>query len=72
VAKVSTTLPSGMQALLDQCINRRLYGGEAETVRHFINAGLERLVDQGRLIDTPTIAPASEATDGEDTETKDG
>ena len=70
MAEVSTTLPSGMHALLDQCVNRRLYGGESETIRHFINAGLERLVDQGRLIDAPIVASGIE--DGEGTETKGG
>lgn len=55
MAKISTDLPDGMQALFDQCLARRLYGGEAATVRAFISQGIERLVEQGRLIDTPAI-----------------
>jgi hypothetical protein len=54
--KVSTTLPDGMKALLDQCVARRLYGDEAATIRQFINDGLEKLVDQRRIIDAPTVA----------------
>jgi hypothetical protein len=54
--KVSTRLAPGMKALLDQCIQRNLYGDQAATIRHFINAGLERLVEQHRLIDVPTVA----------------
>jgi hypothetical protein len=53
-----------MKALLDQCVRRRLYGDEAATIRHFIYSGLERLVQQNRLIDSPTIPP-SEETDGD-------
>lgn len=56
VPKVSTTLPEGMKALLDQCVGRKLYGDEAATIRQFINDGLERLIDQSRIIDTPTVA----------------
>jgi Arc/MetJ-type ribon-helix-helix transcriptional regulator len=47
-----------MKALLDQCVNRGLYGDQSATIRHFINAGLERLIDQGRLIDSPIPAPS--------------
>jgi hypothetical protein len=54
--KVSTRLAPGMKALLDQCIARNLYGDQAATIRQFIHAGLERLVEQNRLIDVPTIA----------------
>jgi hypothetical protein len=45
-----------MKALLDQCVARRLYGDEAATIRQFITDGLERLVDQRRVIDAPTVA----------------
>jgi hypothetical protein len=58
-AKVSTTLAPGMKALLDQCITRNLYGDQAATVRQFIHAGLERLLDQHRLIDAPIIGSRS-------------
>jgi hypothetical protein len=53
-----------MQALLDQCIARQIYGDEAATVRHFINVGLERLIDQHRIIDVPSAAssPSTDAT----------
>ncbi|GIQ75944.1 hypothetical protein BraRD5C2_43870 [Bradyrhizobium sp. RD5-C2] len=54
--KVSTTLPDGMKALLDQCVARKLYGDEAATIRQFINDGLERLIGQRRIIDAPTVA----------------
>jgi hypothetical protein len=53
MAKVSTDLPEGMQALFDQCLDRALYGGEAATVRAFITMGIERLIEQRRIIDTP-------------------
>jgi hypothetical protein len=53
--KVSTTLAPGMKALFDQCVARNLYGDQAATVRQFINVGLERLVDQNRIIDLPSI-----------------
>jgi hypothetical protein len=50
-----------MKALLDQCVRRQWYGDEAATIRHFINAGIERLLDQNRLVDEPTAVniPAS-------------
>ena len=54
--KVSTTLPKGLKALLDQCVRRQWYGDEASTIRHFITIGLERLIDQHQLIDEPTAA----------------
>ena len=57
--KVSTTLAPGMKALLDQCIARKLYGDQAATVRQFINAGLERLIEQNRLIDVPGLTVAT-------------
>ena len=62
--KVSTTLPRGMKTLLDQCVSRGLYGDEAATIRHFINQGLERLMDQHRIIDVPTVAnnPSTDET----------
>jgi hypothetical protein len=41
--------------LLDQCVDRKLCGDEAATIRHFINIGLEHLVDQHRLIDIPAL-----------------
>jgi hypothetical protein len=61
VEKVSTRLPAGMKALLDQCITRELYGDQAMTVRHFITIGLERLVEEGRLLDPPITKAASTA-----------
>ena len=67
VPKVSTTLPRGMKNLLDQCVSRGLYGDEAATIRHFINLGIERLLDQHRIIDVPNVA-SSASTD----ETPDG
>jgi hypothetical protein len=57
--KVSTTLAPGMKALFDQCVARNLYGDQAATVRQFIHVGLERLVEQNRLIDLPIIASPS-------------
>jgi len=53
--------------LLDQCIDRGLYGDQAMTVRHFVIVGLERLIEQGRLADSrmPTPAPKSGATNGD-------
>ena len=67
VEKVFSSLPPAMKALLDQCIARGLYGDQAATIRYFINAGLERLVDQGRLIDVPTLRVPSDSggKDGE-------
>jgi hypothetical protein len=59
VEKVFSTLPHGMKALLDQCVNRGLYGDQSTTIRHFINIGLERLVEQGRLVDSPLIQARS-------------
>jgi hypothetical protein len=61
--KVSTRLAPGMKDLLDQCINRNLYGDQSATIRHFINVGLERLVKQGRLIDTPALSHITPQTD---------
>jgi hypothetical protein len=63
VPKVSTTLPDGMKALLDQCVSRGLYGDEAATIRQFVSQGIERLIDQHRIIDSPNIAsrPPAEA-----------
>jgi hypothetical protein len=56
-----------MKALLDQCVSRKLYGDEAATIRQFINDGLERLVDQRRIIDVPIVAssPSTGETPGE-------
>jgi Arc/MetJ-type ribon-helix-helix transcriptional regulator len=67
VEKIFSSLPPAMKALLDQCIARGLYGDQAATIRHFISAGLERLVDQGRLIDLPTLLVPSDSggKDGE-------
>jgi hypothetical protein len=65
VPKVSTTIPEGMKALLDQCVARRMYGDEAATIRHFIGSGLERLIDQSRLVDIPSVAPAATETPDE-------
>jgi hypothetical protein len=45
-----------MKVLLDQCVSRSLYGDEAATIRHFSHLGIERLLDQHRLIDVPTVA----------------
>jgi hypothetical protein len=45
-----------MKALLDQCVARKLYGDEAATIRQFINDGLEKLIDQRRIIDVPVVA----------------
>jgi len=55
MAKVSTDLPEGMQALFDQCLDRQIYGGEAATVRAFILLGLESLLKEGRLL--PMLVP---------------
>ena len=60
VAKVFSNLPSGMKALLDQCVNRGLYGDHSATIRHFINVGLERLVEQGRLVDLSVLSPPND------------
>jgi hypothetical protein len=62
-SKVSTTLAPGMKALLDQCIARNLYGDQAATVRQLIHVGLERLVEQRRLIDLPVL-PAGGSSEG--------
>jgi hypothetical protein len=53
-----------MKALLDQCVRRNWYGDEASTIRHFITIGLERLIEQHRLIDEPTAAstPSTDET----------
>jgi len=66
VPKVSTTLPDGMKTLLDQCVGRKVYGDEAATIRQFINDGLERLIDQRRIIDAPAVAstPSTDETPG--------
>jgi hypothetical protein len=52
-----------MKALLDQCVARKLFGDEAATIRQFINDGLEKLVEQRRIIDAPTVAniPSTDA-----------
>jgi hypothetical protein len=56
-SKLYVTLPAGMQALFDQLVARKIYGEEkAPVARALIMMGLERLVDQRRLIDTPNIA----------------
>jgi hypothetical protein len=56
-----------MKSLLDQCVVRKLYGDEAATIRQFINDGLERLIDQRRIIDVPNVAiiPSTDETPGE-------
>ncbi len=61
--KVSTTLPEGMKALLDQCVSRKLYGDEAATIRQFINDGLERLIAQRRIIDVPIVTGSGPTTE---------
>ena len=70
MAKVFSTLPPGMKALLDQCVNRGLYGDHSATIRHFINVGLERLIDQGRIVDSSVLAPLPPDTDQPDEENR--
>jgi len=52
-----------MKALLDQCVNRGLYGDQSATIRHFVNIGLERLIEQGRIIDSPLMAAPEGSND---------
>jgi hypothetical protein len=70
--KVGTTLAPGMKALFDQCLARNIYGDQAATVRQFVNTGLERLIDQGRLIDVPGLVTPITSKDGESDEKKEG
>jgi hypothetical protein len=58
VAKVFSNLPPGMKALLDQCVKRGLYGDHSATI---INVGLERLVEQGRIVDSSVLSPPNDA-----------
>lgn len=61
-----------MRALFNQLVARKLYGDDNSTVaRQLIIAGLERLVEQRRLVDNPfaTIGPDdTEETGGADEE----
>jgi len=59
VEKVFSSLPPAMKALLDQCVERGLYGDQATTIRYFITIGLERLIDQHRIIDVPVASSPS-------------
>ena len=48
--KVSVTLPKGALGLLDKLVMRKLYGeSRSEIARHIIVAGLDTLVEKGRL-----------------------
>jgi hypothetical protein len=61
-SKIYVTLPAGMRSLFDQLVARNLYGGNSAVARYLITIGLERLVEQNRLIDPPTVA-SSPSTD---------
>jgi hypothetical protein len=66
--QIFVTLPDGARALFNQLVARKLYGEEKSAVaRHLIMIGLDRLVEQNRLIDLPTVAsnPSTDETLGE-------
>lgn len=55
--QIFVTLPHGARALFNQLVARKLYGEDNSSVgRHLIMIGLDRLVEQGRLIDLPSAA----------------
>jgi hypothetical protein len=52
--QIFVTLPKGARALFNQLVERKLYGEDNSSVgRHLIMIGLDRLVEQNRLIDLP-------------------
>jgi hypothetical protein len=62
--RIYVTLPAGTRALLDQLIARDLYGTEHGVVaKHLIIASLDRLVEQNRLIDAPSVATVPDGHD---------
>ena len=55
--QIFVTLPKGARTLFNQLVERKLYGEDNSSVgRHLIMIGLDRLVEQNRLIDLPTVA----------------
>jgi hypothetical protein len=55
--QIYVTLPKGARALFNQLVQRGLYGEDNSSVgRHLIMIGLDRLVEQSRLIDLPAAA----------------
>jgi metal-responsive CopG/Arc/MetJ family transcriptional regulator len=55
--KIGITLPAGALALLDQLVDRKLYGeSRSEIARHLIISALDELVEKRRLTEPPELA----------------